>query len=290
MAERAGEHRGDRMAERRQSDDDLGREPRDALGEPGDQPVQHAERGLVGDQPGDRRLAEVAQRHAAACCRPASGRRSSHPRPAGAARVGRNPASISITSPCCIPVAPQQARVYCRPARRRSAGWILGANFPDVVALRRTLHGHPELGFLEYRTAALAAERLAGLGFAVKVGPEVMRQEAMMGVPAPAAIEAARRDALAAGAPAAWVERMPGGQTGVVAELRRGEGPVLAFRFDMDALPVPETAKPGHAPNREGYRSTRPGLMHACGHDGHTAIGLGVAERLADPATAWRAR
>ena len=116
-----------------------------------------------------------------------------------------------------------------------------GANDQGVVALRRTLHAHPELGFLEYRTAALAADRLEALGFMVKAGPEVMRAEAMMGVPDAAAIEAAQRDALAAGAPARWVERMPDGQTGVVAELRRGEGPVLAFRFDMDALPVPET-------------------------------------------------
>jgi aminobenzoyl-glutamate utilization protein A len=163
-----------------------------------------------------------------------------------------------------------------------------GANDQGVVALRRTLHSHPELGFLEYRTAALAADRLEKLGFAVKAGPEVMRAEAMMGLPGEAAIAAAKRDALAAGAPAAWVERMPGGQTGVVAELRRGEGPVLAFRFDMDALPVPETESDAHRPNQDGYRSARPGVMHACGHDGHTAIGLAVAERLANPAAGWK--
>ena len=162
-----------------------------------------------------------------------------------------------------------------------------GANDADVVALRRTLHAHPELGFLEYRTAALAADRLERLGFAVTAGPEVMRAEAMRGVPAAAAIAAAQRDALAAGAPAGWVERMPDGQTGVVAELRRGTGPVLAFRFDMDALPVAETVSEAHRPNRENFRSARAGLMHACGHDGHTAIGLAVAERLANPAAGW---
>jgi aminobenzoyl-glutamate utilization protein A len=110
----------------------------------------------------------------------------------------------------------------------------------------------------------------------------------MLGAPTEAAIEAARRDALAAGAPAEWVARMPGGQTGVVAELRRGEGPVLAFRFDMDALPVRETGIDAHRPNAEHFQSTRPGLMHACGHDGHTAIGLALAERLANPASGWQ--
>jgi aminobenzoyl-glutamate utilization protein A len=163
-----------------------------------------------------------------------------------------------------------------------------GANDASVVALRRDLHGFPELGFLEYRTASLTADRLARLGYAVQAGPEVMRAEAMAGAPSAAAIAQAQRDALAAGAPAEWVARMPDGQTGVVAELRRGTGPVLAFRFDMDALPVAETAAEAHRPNRDGYRSRRDGVMHACGHDGHTAIGLAVAERLANPASGWQ--
>jgi aminobenzoyl-glutamate utilization protein A len=163
-----------------------------------------------------------------------------------------------------------------------------GANDASVVAMRRDLHAHPELGFLEYRTAALAADRLRRLGYAVKAGPDVMRADAMAGAPTQAAIAAAQKDALAAGAPPEWVARMPGGQTGVVAELSRGTGPVLAFRFDMDALPVAETVDAGHLPNRDGYRSARPGLMHACGHDGHTAIGLAVAERLANPASGWQ--
>ena len=163
-----------------------------------------------------------------------------------------------------------------------------GANDASVVAMRRDLHAFPELGFLEYRTAALAADRLQRLGYAVKAGPEVMRAAAMAGAPSAATVAEAQRAALAAGAPAEWVARMPGGQTGVVAELTRGSGPVVAFRFDMDALPVAETDGEGHRPNEAGYRSGRAGLMHACGHDGHTAIGLAVAERLANPASGWQ--
>jgi aminobenzoyl-glutamate utilization protein A len=164
-----------------------------------------------------------------------------------------------------------------------------GVNLPGVVALRRDLHAHPETGFLEYRTAALAAETLTGLGYAVRVGPEVMRAEAMAGVPGAVAVAGAQEAARAAGAPEGWIARMPGGQTGVVAELVRGEGPVVAFRFDMDALPVPETGAAGHRPNALGYASGRPGVMHACGHDGHTAIGLTLAARLVADET-WRGR
>jgi len=166
--------------------------------------------------------------------------------------------------------------------------WTIGTNDGGVIRMRRDLHAHPEMGFLEYRTAAKAAAHLTRLGWGVKAGPEVMREDAMLGQPSDAAVSAAQRAALAAGAPAEWVSRMPAGQTGVVAELRRGEGPVLAFRFDMDALPVAETEDEGHRPNREGYRSSTPGVMHACAHDGHTAIGLAVAERLAHPAANWR--
>ena len=126
----------------------------------------------------------------------------------------------------------------------------------SVVALRRTLHAHPELGFLEYRTAALAADRLERLGFAVKAGPEVMRADGDDGRARPRRRSRRRSGTRSPrGRRRGWVERMPDGQTGVVAELRRGEGPVLAFRFDMDALPVPETEADAHRPNRDGYRS-----------------------------------
>ncbi len=165
---------------------------------------------------------------------------------------------------------------------------VAGANDGGVVRIRRDLHRHPETAFLEYRTASKVAQHLDRLGWSVRVGAEVMDAAAVIAPPSPAAVRAAQDRALAEGAPAEWVARMPGGLTGVVAEIARGEGPTLAFRFDMDALPVVETEAPDHAPNRDGYGSTHPGAMHACGHDGHTAIGLAVAARLA--ASDWNGR
>ena len=117
----------------------------------------------------------------------------------------------------------------------------LEALLPELIQLRRHLHRHPELSGHEQQTAALVAGELRRWGWQV--------QEAV-------------------------------GRTGVLAELgplQRPDGrraPLVALRVDMDALPVEE---------RTGldYASTVQGLMHACGHDLHTSVGLGVARLLA---------
>ncbi len=69
--------------------------------------------------------------------------------------------------------------------------------------------------------------------------------------------------------------------TGVVGVLENGEGPVVMARFDMDALPVQEA-------NDVPYASCQPGVMHACGHDAHVAVGLGVATWMAQHRDTWR--
>ena len=110
----------------------------------------------------------------------------------------------------------------------------------EMVAVRRDLHRHPELSFQEHRTAGLVAERLEGLGLDVRTGV---------------------------------------GITGVVGEIRTGDGPTIALRADMDALPIQE--EPDHE-----FGSTVAGVMHACGHDAHTSGLLGTARILAEAATA----
>ena len=108
------------------------------------------------------------------------------------------------------------------------------------TALRRDIHQHPEIGFKEFRTSDLVAERLQRLGYEVTRGL---------------------------------------GGTGVVGQLKRGSGTRrLGLRADMDALPIHETTGLPYASNYAG-------MMHACGHDGHTAILLAAAEYLATSAT-----
>jgi len=160
------------------------------------------------------------------------------------------------------------------------AEMIAASNAPAVL-VRRDLHRYPETAFLEYRTASRIAAYLDHLGFAVRTGREVMDVEVVIDPPSREQVEDARRLALAAGGDATWMERMPDGLTGIVADYRFGDGPVVAFRFDMDALPVSETEAEIHRPNAEDYRSRFPGRMHACGHDGHVGIGLALARRLA---------
>jgi len=73
---------------------------------------------------------------------------------------------------------------------------------------------------------------------------------------------------------------MEGGHTAVAGILENGQGPTLLFRFDMDALPLQEQITHSHLPAKEGFQSRHPNYMHACGHDAHTAIGLGLASVL----------
>src|SRR5687767_7568391 len=115
---------------------------------------------------------------------------------------------------------------------------------PKVVAWRRDIHQNPELGNREVRTAKIVADHLRSLGMEVKTGVA---------------------------------------HTGVVGLLRGGKpGPVVALRADMDALPVTEQVDlPFASKVRTTYNGQEVGVMHACGHDTHVAVLLGVAEILA---------
>lgn len=111
----------------------------------------------------------------------------------------------------------------------------LGDHFDDLVEWRRHIHRHPELGRQEYATTQFVAERLADAGLNPKV--------------------------------------LPGG-TGLTCDFGPEDGPRIALRADMDALPMAErTGAP--------YASRMPNVAHACGHDAHTAILLGAAQVLA---------
>ncbi len=115
--------------------------------------------------------------------------------------------------------------------------------FDRLVALRRDIHEHPELSFEEERTGAVVADALEGLGLAPIRG--------VVG-------------------------------TGVVVEVGSGEGPIVALRADLDALPMQEqTGLP--------YASKTPGVMHACAHDGHTGVHALALKRAPTEAKALEA-
>src|SRR5688572_15226490 len=156
----------------------------------------------------------------------------------------------------------------------------------QLISWRRDLHAHPELGWHEYRTAARVCDVLSTLpGCTLRVGPEAVSAAAALGAPSPAECAAARAEAIAAGANPRWVEAMGDALTGVIAEWTFARpGPTVAFRVDMDALPVNEANAAAHAPRRGDFASGRDGRMHACGHDGHTSIGLGLASLIQERA------
>ena len=156
-----------------------------------------------------------------------------------------------------------------------------GILLPALTAVRRDLHRHPEPGWLELRTTGIVARRLRALGYQVRIGAQCLRTEDVRGAPSPEAAADHRR--------AVGDEAEPGPWPGVVAELDRGPGVTVALRFDMDATQVAESSAADHRPVAEGFASGRDGVMHACGHDGHVAIGLGVAELLAGRPE-WRGR
>ena len=151
---------------------------------------------------------------------------------------------------------------------------------PQLSAQRRDIHRFPEDQWHEMRTASIVAARLEELGYEVLIGEEVLERDALMGLPDRTDLERCYKRAVSEGADPKYLERMKDGLTAVLGILRCGDGPVTALRFDMDALPVSESSEEDHLPAREGFASAHPGYMHACGHDGHTTIGLGTAAVL----------
>ena len=151
----------------------------------------------------------------------------------------------------------------------------------ELIQLRRDFHRYPETSWLEMRTSAKIAEYLTELGMEVLTGKNVCREEARIGVPDSDILERHFSQVKEQGAPARFLtEELEQGYTGVVGILRCGEGPTVALRFDIDALPMEEAEDLEHRPFREGFSSQNPGMMHACGHDCHAAIGLGTARIL----------
>ncbi len=151
-----------------------------------------------------------------------------------------------------------------------------------LIKWRRDLHQHPETGFLEMRTASIVAGVLSELGFTLQMGKEVMSEAHCMGKPDAKETALHYTWACDHGANDSFVAFFKEGFTGIVATMKTNRpGPTIAYRFDMDALDIHESEASDHVPAKLDFRSQVDGKMHACGHDAHTAIGLGLATYLA---------
>ena len=151
----------------------------------------------------------------------------------------------------------------------------------QLQEIRRDFHTYAESGWFEIRTSSIIASRLTELGYEVLTGREVCMDKSRMGLPSQEEMDEQYERALKQGAVQPYAGYAKGGFTGVIGILDCGEGPVIAMRFDIDALGVIEEKNVNHRPSLEGFCSVNDGMMHACGHDGHAAIGLGVAGLLA---------
>ena len=142
------------------------------------------------------------------------------------------------------------AMTLTSPASAATLSDSIKSDMPQLMALYRDLHAHPELSMQEVRTPGLLAPEMRKLGFDV-------------------------------------TEHV--GQTGVVAVMKNGPGPVLLIRADMDALPVKEQTGLPFASKVTGKLpdGTETPVMHACGHDTHVATWLGTARRLAAMKGQW---
>lgn len=149
-----------------------------------------------------------------------------------------------------------------------------------VQTIRHELHQHPESGFTEFYTTGFIAMYLEDMGWAVHMGQEIYEDD-RLGVPDPVSLEEALDRARQLGTSPKYLDLMEGGYTGVIATLERGIGKTVTLRFDIDCVEVGEA-------NQTNYRSQNPGLMHSCGHDGHTAVGLHIAWLLTN--SPWQGR
>jgi aminobenzoyl-glutamate utilization protein A len=153
--------------------------------------------------------------------------------------------------------------------------------YPSMVEWRRDFHKYAESGWVEFRTASIVASKLSEWGYQVKVGKEVVDHNSRMGVPPQSVLEMHEKRALEQGAKEEWLPYLSGGYTGVVGVLDTGKpGPTVGLRFDMDALDIQESNAEDHFPVSQEFQSINSGMMHSCGHDAHTSIGLGLAKLL----------
>ena len=150
-------------------------------------------------------------------------------------------------------------------------------------SLRREFHQQPEPAWCEFYTTSRLIDELEQREIDdIRYGSAIHAPDSRRNIPDDTTLAEWRQRAREAGANDDVLATIGDGFTGAVAVVERGDGPTIALRVDIDALPITEADSDDHHPTAAGFRSTNEGYMHACGHDAHATIGLGVLDRVLD--------
>ncbi len=152
----------------------------------------------------------------------------------------------------------------------------------DLINIRRNFHRYAEKGWFEVRTACIIAQTLEDLGYEVIVGEKLMKKSSRMGLPSEEELYENSERAKKELDDLRYFDIVKNGMTSVAGVLKTGNGPIIALRFDIDALGLNEEQVKGHYPFDHQFSSCHQFNHHACGHDGHSAIGLIIAKMLID--------
>lgn len=162
---------------------------------------------------------------------------------------------------------------------------IVEDSYEDMVKQRREFHSHPESGWLTFYTTSKIANILKKYGFTLKMGKQIVDKDSRLGLGTKEQIDKAikRAKLLLNDEELEYLDILEDGLTGVVGILDTNkQGPTTAFRFDIDGVDVTENKTPNHKPFKDGFNSDIDGITHACGHDGHTTIGLALAKIISE--------
>lgn len=164
-------------------------------------------------------------------------------------------------------------------------GQKVEANKNEMITMRRLFHSHPESGWFTFFTSAKIAHLLKKYHYTLQMGHEIVQADKRQGLGTNEQMQNAieRAKTLLSPEELLYLDAMEDGLTGVLGIIDTGkEGPTTAFRFDIDGVDVTENKRTTHKPFHDGFYSDIEGITHACGHDGHTTIGLFLAKIISE--------
>ena len=151
----------------------------------------------------------------------------------------------------------------------------------ELTAFRRDIHRHPENAWTEYRTTVKIIRELEKLDIPYWYGRRIHTTGQRVNLQTEEYDQLCMQRAIREIGEEALIHEMEGGYTGCIAFLKGNlPGPTVAVRCDIDCNEVQESMDGSRKAVQAGYASTHPGLMHACGHDTHAAMGLGALRLL----------